>query len=227
LNFVGLSLAELAIDPVNEMAGLGIDTRVSSFGTAIAPGDNTAVNSITGHWATRVTLAGVLAFLTGADHLVGKQVLTIGILAISIRDERDLDELEDVWQREVAAVEGAPTGNDGSTGSELLALLGESNSLDFLSKFEGLGQAEEADVIADGGVVKVLVGDDFGNLAFLFGTFFDGPVVLAGDDGDVIGVASVAAMAGSQNEVLVDNSPTANVGSILLEGNLEGDAVLG
>jgi hypothetical protein len=29
-------------------------------------------------------LAGVLAFLTGADHLVGKQVVTIGILAIYI-----------------------------------------------------------------------------------------------------------------------------------------------
>jgi hypothetical protein len=39
-------------------------------------------------------------------------------------------------------------------------------------------------------------------LNYLFGTFIDGPVVLAGDDGDVIGVASVAAMAGSQNEVL-------------------------
>jgi hypothetical protein len=37
-----------------------------------------------------------------------------------VGDERDLDGLEDVRQREVAAVEGAPTGNDGSTGSELL-----------------------------------------------------------------------------------------------------------
>ena len=36
-----------------------------------------------------------------------------------------------------------------------------------LSEIEGLSQPEEADVVADGGVVEVLVGDDLGNLAFL------------------------------------------------------------
>jgi hypothetical protein len=40
-----------------------------------------------------------------------------------VRDKWDLDGLEDVRQREVAAVEGAPTGNDSSTGSELLLFI--------------------------------------------------------------------------------------------------------
>jgi hypothetical protein len=32
---------------------------------------------------------------------------------------------------------------------------------------------------------------------YLFRTFFNGPVMLAGNDCDVIGIASIAAMAGS------------------------------
>jgi len=36
-----------------------------------------------------------------------------------------------------------------------------------LSKIEWLSQPQETDIIADGGVVKVLMGDDLGNLAFL------------------------------------------------------------
>ena len=53
---VGLGPLDLSVDPVDELGGLGVDTRVSGGSAAVAPGDNTAVKAVTGHRATRVTL---------------------------------------------------------------------------------------------------------------------------------------------------------------------------
>ena len=39
--------------------------------------------------------------------------------------------------------------------------------VDLLSEVEGLSQPQEADVVADGAIVEVLMGDDLGNLALL------------------------------------------------------------
>ncbi len=58
-----------------------IDTRILGSGTAIAPRDNTHMDTIVGHWATRVTLARVLAALTSANHDISENVAR----AISIR----------------------------------------------------------------------------------------------------------------------------------------------
>jgi len=51
-----LVVFDLSIDPVNEVASLSIDSRVFNLGTTVTPGDNSTVDSITGHWATRVSL---------------------------------------------------------------------------------------------------------------------------------------------------------------------------
>jgi hypothetical protein len=51
-----LGVFDLSIDPVNEVASLSIDSRVFNLGTTVTPGDNSTVDSITGQWATRVSL---------------------------------------------------------------------------------------------------------------------------------------------------------------------------
>ena len=55
-----LGVFDLSIDPVNEVAGLGVDSRVLSHGTTVTPGDNSTVDAITGHRTTRVSLKSKL-----------------------------------------------------------------------------------------------------------------------------------------------------------------------
>lgn len=44
------------LNPVHEVADLGVDTRLVLLGTAITPGDNSLKLSIADHRATRITL---------------------------------------------------------------------------------------------------------------------------------------------------------------------------
>ena len=43
-------------------------------------------------------------------------------------------DLKDVWKTKVSAVKGSPSGHDGDAGQELLALLGQSDGVDFPGK---------------------------------------------------------------------------------------------
>merc|ERR1719481_2113191 len=87
---------QILIDPVNEVRGLSVDSRVARLSTAIAPGDNTRELVSTHEGATRVTLAGVLSSLgkTSTDHGVIYIIDTIGITAVSIRNNRDINLLQ-------------------------------------------------------------------------------------------------------------------------------------
>ena len=55
-----LGVFDLSVDPVNEVACLSIDSRVSKHATFDTPRGNSTVESITGHWATRVSLKSKL-----------------------------------------------------------------------------------------------------------------------------------------------------------------------
>ena len=72
-------LGNVLVDPVDKDGGLGVDTGVSLEGAAAAPGDDSAVGVVglvvgvaqADVGAAGVTLAGVVALLAGADHVVG------------------------------------------------------------------------------------------------------------------------------------------------------------
>ena len=57
-----LIFADLVIDPIDIVACFGIDTWVSRRATANSERNNTTVKSITGHWATRVTLQKIMFY---------------------------------------------------------------------------------------------------------------------------------------------------------------------
>ena len=70
-------------NPINESRCPGIDAWVSGLSAANSPGDNSAVNSVAGHGATRVSLARVNTLSSSTDHGLREHlVLTVGGLAI-------------------------------------------------------------------------------------------------------------------------------------------------
>jgi len=54
-------------------------SRVSLFGASVSPRDDTDLNTIDGDGTTRVSLAGVFSFFTGADHTCGD----LDVIAVS------------------------------------------------------------------------------------------------------------------------------------------------
>ena len=172
----------VAVDPVDEVAGLGVDPGVAGLGTAVAPADDTR-ELVAAHEGTAgVSLAGVLAALgqTGADHRVGDVVLAVGVTAGVVADHGDVDLHE--LAGEAAALGGGSPAGDGADGS-LVVLLhgpGQADGPDHgAAEVSGLLKVEDTDVVVDGPAVVVGVVVDPG----------DGNVLLVG----VVGVEVVVA----------------------------------
>ena len=53
-------LKSIAVNPINEVAGLGVDTGVSGLGTSISPGDNSRQLLSAHEWSTGITLKIVI-----------------------------------------------------------------------------------------------------------------------------------------------------------------------
>ena len=77
----------VVVDPVDKVAGLGVDTGVAGLGASIAPGHHSGQLVAAHEWAARVTLAGVLASLVqaGADHRVSDGAGAVGVTAVLVR----------------------------------------------------------------------------------------------------------------------------------------------
>merc|ERR1719382_1775972 len=83
----------VGVDPVHEVAGLGIDPGVARLGTPVAPAHYAVKTKSAHEGAARVSLAGVLAtsVKTSTDHGVSDVILTIGVTAVIVRDNGDID----------------------------------------------------------------------------------------------------------------------------------------
>lgn len=153
---------KVGCDPVNEVSDFSVDSRVSSCGTAISPGNNTGqVTSRNGaEWATRISLARVLSSLweTSAEHGLKEVFVGVGRLAFRVRDNWDLDLLEDVRALSTAA-EGSPS-RDHDVSGGLLSLAWEGNGGNVRVEVEVLGEEEESNVVLVSEVSVVLVDDD-------------------------------------------------------------------
>merc|ERR1712226_205556 len=81
------SRLHVVVDPVDKVAGLGVDTGVAGLGASIAPGHHSGQLVAAHEWAARVTLAGVLASLVqaGADHRGSDGAGAVGVTAVLVR----------------------------------------------------------------------------------------------------------------------------------------------
>merc|ERR1719438_586001 len=81
------------VDPGNKVAGLCVDSGEARLGTPVSPGDDTVKTESTHEGSTRVSLARVLAagIESSTDHGVGDVILAIGISAVIISDNGDID----------------------------------------------------------------------------------------------------------------------------------------
>ena len=70
----------MLVNPVKVRGNSSIDSWESRSSTTVAPGDDTAEGSILAdEGSAGITLAGVLAGLSGADHVVPVEVIAVGL----------------------------------------------------------------------------------------------------------------------------------------------------
>ena len=68
------------IDEINESSNFRVNTGVASTGASISPRNDSNLGASHGDWAAGISLAGILASLTGAEHDVTENVAgTVGI----------------------------------------------------------------------------------------------------------------------------------------------------
>merc|ERR1719436_984983 len=209
-------LEAVGVDPVDKVAGLGVDTGVAGLGTAVAPADHSG-QLVAAHEGTAgVSLARVLASLiqSSADHGVGDVALSVGATAVIVADHGDVDLHEGAGQA-AAAAGGAPAG-DGAhgAGGVLLSVIGNADGPDHAAaEVGGLLQVEDADVVGDGPAVVVLVEPHLGHSNVLLLGVVLVEVVVAHSDSESAGGLSVTAVAGGHNLHGADQRPSAHQGT--------------
>merc|ERR1712077_165142 len=109
----------VGVDPVNEVGGLCVYSWVASLSAPVSPRDNSGELVAAHEWTARISLAGVLAALvkTGTDHGVSDVVLSVGVTAMIIGHNGDVDLLENTGKASTLSG-GSPPGNgaDGALG---------------------------------------------------------------------------------------------------------------
>merc|ERR1711874_516518 len=178
-------LEAVGIDPVNKVAGLGVDTGVAGLGTAVTPADDSGQLVAAHEGTARVSLARVLAALlqSGADHGVSDVALAVGVAAVVVAHHGNINLHQDAGEA-AAAAGGSPAG-DGAhgAGGVLLSVVGNADGSNHAAaEVSGLLQVEDADVVGDGPAVVVLV-----------------EVVVAHSDSESAGGLSVTAVASGHN----------------------------
>ena len=177
----------VAVDPVDEVAGLGVDSGVAGLSTAVAPAHHSGQLSTAHEGTAGVSLAGVLAALlqTSADHGVGDVALSVGATAVVIAHHGDIDLHESAGQTATAAGGSPPGDGTQGPGVVLLSVIGQADGVnDAAAEVSGLLQVEDADVVGDGPAVVLGVEVDLGH----------GNVLLVG----VVGVEVVVSNSDSQ-----------------------------
>lgn len=100
----------VGLDVVSKSSNVRVDTGVSLNSASVSPGYNTNLLAVDGDGTTRVTLAGVLAGFTSADH-AGGHIAIIGFVAGGTVDDGYIDSLEVGGKAATTRGEGSPSGN--------------------------------------------------------------------------------------------------------------------
>jgi hypothetical protein len=75
-------LSLVLINPVNKVAGLGVDSRISGRGTSSSPGNNSDMCTILKHWSARISLTRIFTNYSGTNHRIGNVIFAIAVPAI-------------------------------------------------------------------------------------------------------------------------------------------------
>merc|ERR1719182_1123101 len=185
----------VAVDPVDKVASLGVDTGVSGLGTAVSPAHHSG-QLVAAHEGTAgVSLAGVLATLiqTSADHGVGDVALSVGATAVVIADHGDIDLHEDTGETATAAGGSPPGDSAGGAGAVLLSVIGQPDGVnDAAAEVGGLLQVEDAAVVLG---VEVDLGHSNVHLVRVVRV----EVVVANSDSQSAGGLSITAVTGGHH----------------------------
>merc|ERR1719436_1864470 len=206
-------LEAVGVDPVHEVAGLGVDTGVAGLGTAVVPADDSG-QLVAAHEGTAgVSLAGVLAALlqSSADHGVSDVALAVGVTAVVVAHHGNINLHQDAGEA-AAAAGGSPAG-DGAhgAGGVLLSVVGNADGPNHAAaEVGGLLQVEDADVVGDGPAVVVLVEPHLGHSNVLLLGVVLVEVVVAHSDSESAGGLSVTAVASGHNLHGADQRPSAH-----------------
>ena len=154
------------VDPWNKVAGLCVDSGEARLGTPVSPGDDTVKTESTHEGSTRVSLARVLAagIESSTDHGVGDVILAIGISAVIISDNGDIDLHQGA--SETASLRcGSPSRNGANVSIGIfLSITGDVDGANVAGAEVGiLLEVQHADVVLDGPGVVVLVVVDGGD----------------------------------------------------------------
>jgi len=157
----------VGLDPVHPLCDPGVHSRVSSGSTAIAPADHThkglAAVLLQHQGAARVSLAGVLAGVRSTHHQVRDGRWSVGVLAVGVAGDGDIDLLQNRGLV-AAAAEGSPAGHRGDLLGVLARTSGKAGGADGRGECDGAGQPEDGEVAV--GALGVVVGvlNDLGNI---------------------------------------------------------------
>ena len=180
----------VAVDPVDEVAGLGVDSGVAGLGTAVAPAHHSGQLSTAHEGTAGVSLAGVLAALVkpGADHGVGDVTLPVGVAAVVVADHGDVD-LHELAGQTAALGGGAPAGHGAhGAGGVLLPVVRQADGVNHgAAEVSGLFQIQDADIVVDGPAVIVGVEVDSGHSNVLLVGIVGVKVVVSNSDSESAG----------------------------------------
>jgi len=121
----------IANNPGAEGSNIGIDTGVVGVSASVSPGDNTDEDSTGDQWATGVTLAGILAAGSSANHGAA-DLATVSVgggSTLALANDVHVHVLQLGGDGAGSGRLGTPTGN-GGRGSVSWVVSGQANSLD-------------------------------------------------------------------------------------------------
>jgi len=207
---------DVLLDPVEEVAGLGVHPRIARVGTAIAPRHNAGQLIATHEGSSGITLARVLpsGLESGAHHGVNNVTLSIHFSAVVISDNWNFNLLELVGN--IPAFGSSSPARHCAHAALLVLLMfrGQINQANVIAQGGLVRQLEQTDVVLDGAPVVVRVKVDVLDLDVLLVLVLvvHAPVANAHRQG--VSVHPVTAMSGGDNPLWRHQGSSAHEGAV-------------
>jgi len=215
----------IANNPGAEGSNIGIDTGVVGVSASVSPGDNTDEDSAGDQWATGVTLAGILAAGSSADHGAA-DLATVSVgggSTLALANDVHVHVLQLGGDGAGSVGESAPSGDGGRSAVGGVGA-SQTDGLDGGAEGQGAVDLDDGNVVDHGVGVVALVVLEGGHRE---GDTAGAPVAGSStdlQDGSGHGLQTVS---GGHDDVAGVDGSTAGVASTTLQGDLPGEAADG
>merc|ERR1712122_278408 len=208
-------ILHVRVDPVDKVRSLGVHSGVTGLSAPVSPGDDSGELVAAHEWTAGVSLAGVLAAMveTSTDHGVGDVALSVGVTAVLVRHNGDVDLLEDASQAASLGGGSPPAHGADRALVVLLHAVGDADGANVGSHADGSIKSKHADVVVDVEAVVVLVEPHLGHGKGLLVRIVLVQVVAAHLASKFVGGHAVTAVSSSDDLVGADNGATAHQGT--------------